>query len=71
MNKYKCLSHLLVIYETNSSWLAPWCSFEWNQVLIGKYIAWKVKRKYARLKLNMENKKMIEDLIKLGYFFDE
>jgi len=35
-------------YEINSHWLASYIWFEWGQLLMGKYFAWKVNRKYKR-----------------------
>ena len=35
-------------YEVKSNWLAPWIGFRWGQELLGRYFAWKVKRKYKR-----------------------
>lgn len=35
-------------YEARCSWLAGWIWWDWGQVLMGKYLGWKVRRKYKR-----------------------
>lgn len=35
-------------YEVRSHWLVTWIWFDWGQNLMGRYIAWKVLRKYKR-----------------------
>ncbi len=40
----------LVNYEVMSSVLASYCSINWMQNLFSKYFAWKVNKKYERLK---------------------
>lgn len=43
---------LFLDYEIRSSWWASWIGWNWGQELSGRYMAWKVKRKYARYKLS-------------------
>lgn len=40
-------------YEAYSSVLAQYIWFDWGQELMGKYLAWKVRRKHARYVENM------------------
>ena len=42
------MREFVVFYETNSSLIAPNCYSKCSRDLMGKYIAWKVKRKYKR-----------------------
>ena len=40
-------------YEIKGSWWASWVGNKYLQVLVSKYFAWKVKRKYNRFLLSM------------------
>lgn len=44
-------------YEVRSHWLAPRIGFKWGQVLMGRYFAWKVRRKYNRYLVSLEERK--------------
>lgn len=44
-------------YEIHSHWLASWIGFEWGQELLGTYFAWKVRRKYNRYLVSLEERK--------------
>lgn len=46
-------------YEIHSHWLAGWISFKWGQDLMGKYFAWKVRRKYNRYLISLEERKRV------------
>ena len=46
-------------YEIHSHWLASWIGFEWGQDLMGKYFAWKVRRKYNRYLVSLEERKRV------------
>ena len=46
-------------YEVLSHWLASWIGFEWGQDLMGKYLSWKVRRKYNRYLVSLEECKRI------------
>jgi hypothetical protein len=46
-------------YEIHSHWLASWIGFEWGQDLMGKYFAWKVRRKYNRYLVSLEDRKRV------------
>ena len=46
-------------YECHSHWLASWIGFEWGQDLMGKYFAWKVRRKYNRYLVSLEERKRV------------
>ena len=46
-------------YEIHSHWLARWIGFEWGQDLMGKYFAWKVRRKYNRYLVSLEERKRV------------
>jgi hypothetical protein len=46
-------------YEIHSHWLASWIGFEWGQELMGKYFAWKVRRKYNRYLVSLEERKRV------------
>lgn len=55
-----CLSMREVLsYEIHSHWLASWFGFEWGQELMGKYFAWKVRRKYNRYLVSLEERKRV------------
>lgn len=61
-NEHECLTatkQQILDYEVHSHWLASWISFHWGQVLLGKYFAWKVRRKYTAYTKSMENRKRI------------
>lgn len=47
-------------YEIHSHWLARWIGFEWGQDLMGKYFAWKVRRKYNRYLVSLEERKRVK-----------
>ena len=46
-------------YEIHSHWLASWIGFEWGQDLMGKYFAWKVRKKYNRYLVSLEERKRV------------
>ena len=35
-------------YDVRGHWLSSWVGFEWGRGLLGRYLAWKVTRKYKR-----------------------
>lgn len=45
----------LLRYEVVSSWWACYVSFPLGQKLVGKYFAWKIRRKYRRYYNHMKN----------------
>ena len=49
----------VLYYEIHSHWLASWIGFEWGQNLMGKYFAWKVRRKYNRYLVSLEERKRV------------
>lgn len=51
---------LLVNYEVRGSFWAQYLYFEWMQYIAGKYFAWKIRRKYRRMKRSI----LIRDGIK-------
>lgn len=46
-------------YEIHSHWLAGWIDCEWGQDLMAKYFAWKVRRKYNRYLISLEERKRV------------
>ena len=46
-------------YEVHSNRFASWIGFEWGQNLMGKYFAWKVRRKYNRYLFSLEERKRV------------
>ena len=46
-------------YEIHSHWLASWICFSWGQDLMGRYFAWKVRRKYNRYLVSLEERKRV------------
>jgi len=46
-------------YEIHSHWLAGGIGFEWGQDLMGKYFAWKIRRKYNRYLVSLEERKCV------------
>jgi len=46
-------------YEIHSHWLASWVGFSWGQDLMGRYFAWKVRRKYNRYLISLEERKRV------------
>ena len=46
-------------YEIHSHWLSSWIGFEWGQDLMGKYFSWKVRRKYNRYLVSLEERKRV------------
>jgi hypothetical protein len=46
-------------YEIHSHWLASWIGFKWGQDLMGKYFAWKVRRKYNRYLVSLAERKRV------------
>ena len=46
-------------YEVHSHWLAGRIGFEWGAYLMGKYFAWKIRRKYKRYLVSLEERKAI------------
>ena len=46
-------------YEIRSHWLASWIGFEWGQYLIGKYFAWKLRRKYNRYLVSLKERNRV------------
>ena len=41
-------------YEVHSHWLARWVWFSWGQKIMGRYLAFKVRRKYKRYLYSLE-----------------
>ena len=55
-----CLSMQEVLnYEIHSHWLASWIGFEWGQDLMARYFAWKVRRKYNRYIISLEERNRV------------
>ena len=57
----------MTFYDTEDlvleHWLASWIGFEWGQYLIGKYFAWKLRRKYNRYLVSLkERNRVLNDL---------
>lgn len=46
-------------YEIHSHWLERWIGFERGQGLMARYFAWKVRRKYNRYSISLEERKRI------------
>ena len=46
-------------YEIHSHWLSSLIGFEWGQDLMGKYFSWKVRRKYNRYLVSLEERKRV------------
>jgi len=46
-------------YEIHSHWLARRIGFKWGQELMSKYFAWKVRRKYNRYLVSLEERKRV------------
>jgi len=53
-------------YEIRSNWIASFIWFGWGQELLGRYFAWKVKRKHKRYKksINFTNRLYQKIMIK-------
>lgn len=49
----------VLFYEIHSHWLSGWIGFEWGQDLMGKYFACKVRRKYNRYLVSLEERKRV------------
>ena len=47
-------------YEVQSSWWASWVWWSWGRNLAGSYFAWKVKRKYGRYLISMNERAYIK-----------
>lgn len=49
-------------YECHSHWLAPYISFDWGHELLGRYFAWKVKRKYNRYSRSLDSRELLRTI---------
>jgi len=46
-------------YEVHSHWLARSIGFEWRQNLMGRYLSWKVRKKYNRYLVSLEERNRV------------